>query len=138
MPDTSPNDIAAIEELRRKDVAASKAGNFAVLKSLMDEQCIVIPPGSEPESGPTYLDRLAESSKDPEPQDEILELVQDWEELLLFGDVAFERGVVRYAVKDVDGKIVRESQHLMRILRRQKNGSWRVYRAMWHQPRAAG
>lgn len=137
MTDTDVVDINNIEDLRREDVAASLAGDFEKLKSLMDEQCIVLPPDSEPEAGQAYLDRATVSTKDAQSQEQIIELTQDWEELQLFGDLAFERGVVRYAVKDVEGKIVRETQRLLRILRRQKDGSWRVYRAMWHEPREA-
>lgn len=134
---TYAEDIANIESLRRRDVVASMVGEFENLKSLMDEQCIVLPPDSEPESGRAYLDRLAESGKDAQSQKPILELTQDWEELQLLGDFAYERGIVRYAVRDVDGEIIRETQRLLRILRRQDDGSWRVYRAMWHQPQEA-
>jgi ketosteroid isomerase-like protein len=118
---TYAEDVANIEDLRRRDVAASIAGEFENLKSLMDEQCIVLAPDSEPESGQAFLDRAADSSKDAKSQEQILELFQDWEELKLFGD----------------GEIVRETQRLMRILRRQDDGSWRVYRAMWHRPQEA-
>ena len=55
----------------------------------------------------------------------------------MFGDFAYERGIVRYTVRDIDGEIVRETQRLMRILRRQDDDSWRVYRAMRHQPQEA-
>jgi ketosteroid isomerase-like protein len=134
---TYAEDVANIEDLRRRDVAASIAGEFENLKSLMDEQCIVLAPDSEPESGQAFLDRAADSSKDAKSQEQILELIQDWEELQLFGDFAYERGIVRYTVRNVDGEIVRETQRLMRILRRQDDGSWRVYRAMWHRPQEA-
>jgi len=134
---TYAEDVANIEDLRRRDVAASIAGEFENLKSLMDEQCIVLAPDSEPESGQAFLDRAADSSKDAKSQEQILELFQDWEELKLFGDFAYERGIVRYTVRNVDGEIVRETQRLMRILRRQDDGSWRVYRAMWHRPQEA-
>ena len=130
------DDIEAIEDLHRKDVAATRAGDFEKLRSLMDEQCIVLPPDSEPESGQSYLDRVAPSGENESPE-QIMELAQDWEELELFGDFAYERGIVRYAISDGKGDTVRETQRLIRILRRQEDGSWKVYRAMWHQPHAA-
>ena len=64
-------------------------------------------------------------------------MVQDWEEVRPLGDFAYEQGIVRYAVRDADGGIVRETQRLMRLLRRQPDGQWRVSRAMWHAPRHA-
>lgn len=135
MTDSHMKDIATIEDLRRRDVAATKAGDFESLKKLMDPECIVVPPDSEPERGQDYLSRIAASSDGDESGEQVVELTQDWEELRLLGNYAYERGIVRYAVTKPDGEIVRETQRLMRILRRQDDGSWCVYRAMWHQPR---
>ena len=137
MDDRTGNDFEAIEDLHRRDVAAVKASDFETLMSLMDEQCVVFPPDGEPEGGQTYLSRFRASSDGTEPQPEILELVQDWEEVRLLGDFAYEHGVVRYTVRDANGAVIRETQRLMRLLRRQPNGEWRVLRAMWHAPRRA-
>ena len=46
----------------------------------------------------------------------------------------YEQGIVRYAVRDANGTIFRETQRLMRL---QPDGQWRVLRAMWHAPRRA-
>jgi ketosteroid isomerase-like protein len=137
MVDIAQKDIEAIEELHRQDIAATKAQQYERLKSLMDPECIVMPPDGDPQDGQTFLDRVIKSLEDTDAREEVLDLVQDWEELKLLGDYAYERGVVRYVVRDAEGKVISESQHLMRILRRQQDGSWRVYRAMWHAPRRA-
>ena len=137
MDETTNKDLEAIEELHRQDVAATKAGDYETLMSLMDEQCIVFPPDSEPEGGRVYLSRVLASSDSIEPQPEILELVQDWEEVRLLGDFAYEQGIVRYTVRDASGAILRETQRLVRLLRRQPEGEWRVLRAIWHAPRRA-
>ena len=137
MDDTTNKDLEAIEELHQRDVAATKAGDYEALMSLMDEQCILFPPDSEPEDGRAYLSRARASSDRIEPQPEILELVQDWQEVRLLGDFAYEQGIIRYTVRDVNGTILRETQRLMRLLRRQPDGQWRVLRAMWHAPRRA-
>ena len=135
MVDPAQKDREAIEELHRQDIAATKTQQYERLKSLMDPDCIVMPPDSDPEAGEAFLDRVIASTEKSENQEEVLELVQDWKELQLFGDFAYERGVVVYVVRDAKGNIIRESQRLMRILRRQDDGSWRVYRAIWHAPR---
>ena len=127
-------DLEAIEEIHRRDVEATKAGDTETLKSLMDAQCVVFPPDREPVDGRTYLDQVWPSSTD-ETQPEILELVQEWRELRVSGDLAYEQGVVRYAFREAGGQVIRETQQLIRILRRQSNGAWRVYRAIWHAPR---
>ena len=128
-------DLEAIEDIHRRDVEATKVGDTDALKSLMDRQCVVFPPDCEPMGGQAYLDQVW-PSLDDEAQPDILELVQDWQELCVFGEFAYEQGVVRYAVRERNGSVVRESQQLVRILRRQSNGAWRVYRAFWHLPRA--
>jgi ketosteroid isomerase-like protein len=132
MDETTNKDLEAIEELHRQDVAATKAGDYETLMSLMDEECILFPPDSEPEAGQAYLSRVRDSSDSIEPEPEILELAQDWEEVRLLGEFAYEQGIVRYAVRDASGAIIRETQRLVRLLRRQPEGEWRVLRAIWH------
>ena len=135
MDEPTNKDLEAIEELHRQDVAATKAGDYETLMSLMDEECILFPPDSEPEDGRAYLSRFRASSDSIEPEPEILEFLQDWEEVRLLGEFAYEQGIVRYAVRDASGAILRETQRLVRLLRRQPDGRWRVLRAMWHAPR---
>ena len=137
MDDVTRKDLEAIEDMHRQDVAATKAGDIEALKSLMDAECMLFPPDSEPSVGQAYLDHARAASNGTESQSEILELVQEWEEVRLLGDFAYEQGVVRYSVQEATGSVTRETQRLMRILRRQQNGTWRVFRAMWHAPRRA-
>lgn len=124
----------AIEDLRRRDVEATRDGDLERLKSLMDPSCIVFPPEGGPEAGRAYLDGVTSAAKRTVRPADIVELAQDWEELLILGGYAYEHGVVRYAVRGPGGDVVRESQRLMRILRKQADGSWKVFRAMWHGP----
>jgi len=137
MDEASRKDLEAIEEMHRRDVAATKRDDFAALKSLMDPECVVMPPEGEPEAGQAYLDRLRASAAGSGSRAEVLELVQEWDEVRLLDDYAYEQGVVRYAVRGPEGEIVREAQRMIRILRRQRDGTWRVFRAMWHAPRPA-
>ena len=95
---------------------------------------MVFPPDSKPEVGQVYLDNISASADGSESQPMILELSQDWEEINVFGDFAYEQGVVRYSVQTEEGTRIREFQRIMRILRRQPDGAWKVFRAMWHMP----
>jgi len=134
MGNTIRKDLEAIEELHLRDVSATKTGDFRTLKSLMDRGCMVFPPDSKPEVGQVYLDNISASADGSESQPMILELSQDWEEINVFGDFAYEQGVVRYSVQTEEGTRIREFQRIMRILRRQPDGAWKVFRAMWHMP----
>jgi ketosteroid isomerase-like protein len=136
MRDVSDADMRAIEDLHERDVAATKLGDFDMLASMMDDECVVMPPDEDPQPGREYLLRLRATGD--VPSEEIVQLVQDWQEVVLLGGHAYECGVVRSAVRGADGEVVRNVQRLMRILRRQPNGTWRVLRAMWHAPRLVG
>jgi ketosteroid isomerase-like protein len=41
-------DLAAIEQLHQKDVAAAKAGDTATLATLWTDDAVVLPPGEQP------------------------------------------------------------------------------------------
>ena len=128
-------DLCLIEELHRADVEATLRGDVDTLKGLMDPECLVLPPDQDPVQGSDFLESLRPSVGADAAR--ILALEQDWQELRIFGDLAWERGIVRYAVRDRSGATTRETQQLIRLLRRQADGSWRVLRAMWHAPRPA-
>lgn len=133
---TVDRDRSLIDELHRLDVEASLRGDVDTLRSLMDPDCLVCPPEQDPVPGLEFLDGMRAAIKTDATQ--ILELEQDWQELFIIGDLAWERGIVRYAVGESDGTTTRETQQLIRLLRRHPDGSWRVLRAMWHAPRPAG
>ena len=99
MDNTISKELEAIEELHRRDIAATKAGDFEALKSLMDEECLVFPPDGGSESGQVYLDSIGALAEGSESHSMILELTQDWEEIIVLGDLAYERGVVRYFLR---------------------------------------
>ncbi|MBN2566301.1 MAG: hypothetical protein JXB46_11380 [Candidatus Eisenbacteria bacterium] len=51
MDDRRAADARAIEDLHERDVAATKLGDLDALESLMDPDCVLIPPEGEPEPG---------------------------------------------------------------------------------------
>lgn len=132
---TVDRDRSLIDELHRLDVEASLRGDVDTLQSLMDPDCLVLPPEQDPVPGVEFLDGMRAAIKTDATQ--ILELAQDWQELFIVRDLAWERGIVRYAIRKADGTIIRQNQQLIRLLRRQADGNWRVLRAMWHAPRSA-
>jgi ketosteroid isomerase-like protein len=129
----SQRDIDLIEEIHRIDVAATLRGDIETLKSLMDAECVVFPPDHSPADGRDYLEKQRTAIITEQPAS-ILDLRQDWQELQVSGDLAYEQGIVRYVVRTKDGTRNEESQLLVRILRRQADGGWLVYRAIWLPP----
>ncbi|MGE5048168.1 MAG: YybH family protein [Deltaproteobacteria bacterium] len=126
-------DREAIEELRRRDVAASKAQDAEQLAALWTEDCIALPPGLPPARGKAViraqLARMLEYQRDVE----VVEYEEVFEELEILGDTAIEWGWIRGAERPRAGGEVRRSQvKVMRVLKRQPDGTWLVHRSMFN------
>ncbi|HXG65975.1 MAG TPA: SgcJ/EcaC family oxidoreductase [Blastocatellia bacterium] len=126
-------DLEAIERLHQKDMAASKAGDFATLRSIMTDDAVIMPPGGKVVRGRAEMDAGFERMKESMSQVEVLEYVLDFEEAQVLGDYAFERGMIRGAMRSKDGGEVEHSTYkVMRILQKQPDGSWKVHRSIWN------
>ncbi len=64
--------------------------------------------------------------------DEVLEYREDFEETLVFGAYTVEWGWISGAERPRGGGEVRRSRyHVMRVLKRQQDGIWRVHRSIF-------
>lgn len=125
--------LAAIEALHQRDMAASKAGDFATLRSLMSDDAVVMPPGGPLLRGPAELDASFEGMKAGMSQVEVVDYVLDFEEVVVLGDYAFEWGTIRGAMRPKAGGPVEYSSYkVMRILKKQANEQWQVHRTIWN------
>jgi len=121
-----------ILELRRRDVAASLAGDAAALRALWTEDPVVLAPGVRPVRG-SGLEGAFRSMAEELARVEVLGYEQTFEETLVLGDLAVEWGTVRGRERDRrTGAVRSEAYKLMRILRRMPDGSWRVHRSIWN------
>jgi ketosteroid isomerase-like protein len=85
-----------------------------------------------PPAGPILRGRsvIAEAFQGVETP-EILEYGLDIQEAKVLGDHAFQWGTYHYTMRPRGGgETVRTSGKLMRILQRQPDGSWKMYRGM--------
>ena len=125
-------DLAAIEALHQRDIRASLAGDYRALRSLMSDDAVVLPPGQERQSGKAELDRAFGKMASAIPAYEVLRYEPKWDEVRVLGDVAYEWGSITGASRErATQKIEEETYHVMRILRRERDGEWRVYRTIW-------
>ena len=63
---------------------------------------------------------------------EVLEYREVFEETLVFGDTAVEWGHIEGSERDrATGEVTTSRFHLMRILRRMEDGTWRVHRSIF-------
>jgi ketosteroid isomerase-like protein len=131
------NDLDRIEELHQTDMRASKTGDFATLRSLMSGDAAVMPPGGRLIRGGEALDRSFAAMRAAESHADVLEYRFDWQEVRVLGEYAFEWGYIHGQERDRETGDVRvERYHVMRILQRQPDGSWKVHRTIWNEAAA--
>jgi uncharacterized protein (TIGR02246 family) len=121
----------AIERLHARDMRASAAGDFATLRSLVDDDAVMLPPGGAVHRGAKDLDLAFERMRNAPASHRVLEYRMEFEEVKIFGSYAVEWGVIRGTTRDMKtGQINKSEYHVMRVLRR-RNGRWKVYRSIW-------
>ena len=127
-------DLEAIEKLHQKDMTASKTGDFETLRSIMSDDAVVMPPGGKWIRGKEELDTNYRDMKDAISQFEVLDYMFDFEEVKILGNYAFEWGTIRGSMRPKGGGEIEYSTYkLMRILKKQSNGEWKVHRTIWNQ-----
>ena len=131
------NDGAAlkgIEELRGRDIAASKAYDAEALASLWTEDAVTLAPGQPPTYGREAIRAKLAGVKAAAAQMEVIEYAEVFEETLIFGDHAIEWGCIRGAERMRSGGPVQESRFkVMRVLKRQPDGSWLFHRSIYNE-----
>lgn len=122
----------AIERLHRRDMRASAAGDFAALRALVDDNAVMLPPGGAPQRGAKDFDATFERMNSSPRTHEVIEYRLEFEEVKVFGNYAVEWGAIRGATREIaTGRVNQSEYHVMRVLRRQSNGSWKIYRSIW-------
>jgi uncharacterized protein (TIGR02246 family) len=124
-------DLRAIQRLRDADVAASKAYDAEGLAKLFTDDAVALGPGQPPVRGigaiRAGLRRMVASL-----DIEVMDYSESFEETLLFGDTAVEWGQIEGTERPRGGVDVSRSRvHVMRILRRLPDGSWRIHRTIY-------
>ncbi|MFB0555424.1 MAG: DUF4440 domain-containing protein [Phycisphaerae bacterium] len=131
-----------LEEYQKKDKLnrigakvvrqASINRDLETLLSLFTEDGIAIPPEGEIIEGKEALRNMLKQNFELMQDHIITEYNQDFKEIKVLGQYAYEWGIYngKYKSKE-DDKEITGGGKLMRILRLQVDGSWKVYRAIW-------
>jgi ketosteroid isomerase-like protein len=123
------DDRAKIGELRRIDAAATKDGDTDVLMDLLDDEIVALMPGSNPVTGKAGVRKLMEQYAAASAQFQTVSYVQDWRDLRIEGGYAFEWGIFTSVVRNREnGKTTESTNKVMRVLKRQPDGFWKVFR----------
>jgi len=122
----------AIDRLHRRDMKASASGDFMALRALVDDDAVMLPPGGAPQRGAKDFDAAFERMNASPKTHEVIEYRLDFEEVKVFGNYAVEWGAIRGATREIStGRVIQSEYHVMRMLRRQRNGGWKVWRSIW-------
>ncbi|MEJ2203972.1 MAG: DUF4440 domain-containing protein [Gemmatimonadota bacterium] len=126
-------ELAAIEELHRRDREASLSGNASALLALWSEDPAALPPGGPVWRGRPALEESLGRAAQARAVWETLEYEQDFQEVRVLGDVAWDWGTYRGRSRNREtGEEVSSSGKLFRILKKAPDGSWRVHRSIWN------
>jgi len=128
---TFEQDRRAIEALNQRDGDAVLSGDTAAIISQWSDDFTVIPSVGAivrgREANAALVARGAEQMRAIEP----LQYSAEFEEITVAGDFAFEWGTYRGQSRvRASGDVVSFSGKLMRILRREADGSWKMHRTM--------
>lgn len=125
--------LEAIEALHRTDRRASLAHDAETLLSLWSDDPAALPPRGPIVRGDTLREWLR-SSLAAGSGWETVEYVQDWQEVQVVGDYAWDLGTYRGRSRNREtGEEVTSRGKLLRILKREPDGSWKVHRSIWNQ-----
>ncbi|HUU19511.1 MAG TPA: DUF4440 domain-containing protein [Sedimentisphaerales bacterium] len=124
--------LKSIEELHKNDKIASMNGDLETLLSLFTDDGIAIPAEGEIIEGKEALREMLKQNFELLKDYIITEYKQDFKETKILGKYAYEWGIYsgKYKSKE-DNKEIIGSGKLMRILRLQEDGSWKVSRTIW-------
>jgi ketosteroid isomerase-like protein len=130
---SAAEDRAAIQELDDKEIKANLALDVKALELLWDPEIVSMPPAHAAitglEANRAYLEEVAKQMENFQ----ILAYEQSWQEVRIMGDYAYELGTIETRIGPMNpGPEVDTTYNMMRVLKKQPDGSWRVYRAIWN------
>ena len=132
VPADRAQDLAAIQALHEADVAAVMAGDADALLALWSPEPMALPPEGDILRGREAIATMLEPlrTRDERPW-RTVEYVQDFVEVEILGDHAWDLGTVRTRMVHEDGRELVLEGTLLRILRRSADGAWTVHRSAW-------
>jgi ketosteroid isomerase-like protein len=127
-------DLKSIEELHRKEVAATKIYDVATLTALWTEDVVAMPPNGQPIIGKAANHDFLAAGEAQTKLVDIMDFAQKWEEVTVSGDYAFEWGTFRSQITVKANAISSKAEFkVMRILKRQPDGTWKIHRTIWNE-----
>ena len=130
--DAHAQDMARIEKLHRLDVAATLSGDVAALSEGWTDDVVILQPGQEAEVGKQAILAARERRRVASPGGRVVSYVPEIKDVTITDDGwAFEWGYFAASyVEAAGGEEKRIRGKLLRVLKKQGDGSWKGARAM--------
>jgi len=120
-------DLHAIELINQRDVQFALANDAAAMMSQWTDDFVLLPAAGPIMRGRHAISEALQGVESPEIVDSVLDI----QEVKVLGDHAYQWGTYHYSVRPRrGGETIRTSGKLMRILQRQPDGSWKMYRGI--------
>jgi uncharacterized protein (TIGR02246 family) len=132
-PSTQAQDREGIAALQKSDIAASMALDVNALLDLWTDDAVLLPPRHEPIVGKAALRHFLEEKKQQYANYDMLAYDEEWNEVMVVGDYAYQWGTVSFRMKPPTSSEIGGDVHAVRILKREEDGYWRVARAIWNE-----
>ena len=133
MPDvtTRDHDLRAIRALNQRHIDAFLSSDLDAVIALWSDDFTLIPPSGPVVRGGSANAEIVRRGSEQVHAFEPVEAVEDFEEITVVGDYAFEWGTYRWTSRPrAGGDPVSAAGKLLRILRRDPDGSWKMHRTI--------
>jgi uncharacterized protein (TIGR02246 family) len=132
--ETPEQERQAIKYLHDADIKASLAYDVEALAALWTDDIVAIPPNHAPIVGREANREFLRAGEKEMARMEILGYGEDWQEVNVIGDTAVEWGTIsgRLRPNDPGAKEIDYKYNVMRMLKKQPDGSWLVARSIWN------
>jgi len=129
--DAHAQDVAAIERLRREDVAATLSRDTVALTELWTDDAVRLGQGEQDDIGKEAIRATNERLKATTPELRVLSYVPEYKELTIADGWAFEwRYYTGSYVESPGGEVKHIRGKVLLVLKKLPDGSWRCARAM--------
>jgi uncharacterized protein (TIGR02246 family) len=123
---------AGIESLHKDDITATVARDADALTALWDDDAILLQPGSPPIIGKAAFHDFMKQALAKSPSVKVVKYLPDIRDIQVARNVAYEWGYFDAAQKSSDQQAPESLRaKLLRVMKRQPDGSWKFTRVMW-------
>jgi ketosteroid isomerase-like protein len=125
--------MAGIEKLHRQDIEATLAGDPKALTELWTEDAVRMEPDGPAEVGKSVITARDAKAKAEHPALQILSYAPEIKDVKVVDGWAFEWGYFSSSYRESPAAEVKSFRgKLLRVLRRQPDGTWKFARVMWN------